>query len=49
MPEGKSIYDVYAGAGKAVGEYGAKLRGVGDVWTDIEYSQKRGAKIQKQQ
>ena len=43
MPEGKSIYDVYAGAGKSMGEYESKLRGVGDVWTDIEYSQKRGA------
>lgn len=43
MPEDKSIYDVYSEAGKSMGEYGAKLRGVEDVWGDIEFSRKRTA------
>ena len=42
MPN-KSIYDVYFGAGKAAGEYESSLRGVSDVWGDIEQSQKLGA------
>ena len=41
MPESNSIYDIYAGAGKASGAYEASLRGVQDVWTDIEFSRKR--------
>ena len=42
MPN-KSIYDVYFGAGKSAGEYESSLRGVSDVWGDIEQSQKMGA------
>ena len=42
MPN-KSIYDVYFGAGEAAGEYESSLRGVSDVWGDIEQSQKMGA------
>ena len=43
MPEAKSIYDVYAGAGKSMGAYESSLRGVEDVWGDIQFKQARTA------
>ena len=43
MPNGKSIYDVYAGAGKSMGAYESSLRGVQDVWGDIQFKQARTA------
>ena len=43
MPESKSIYDVYAGAGKSMGAYESSLRGVEDVWGDIQFKQARTA------
>ena len=43
MPNGKSIYDVYAGAGKSMGAYESSLRGVQDVWGDIQFKQARAA------
>jgi hypothetical protein len=41
MPEDKSIYDVYRGAGKAAGEYQASLYGIEDVWSGIESAREK--------
>ena len=38
MPKGNSIYDIYAGAGEAMGKYEASWGGVQDIYSDIEYS-----------
>ena len=43
MPNSNSIYDVYFGAGEAMGEYEASLRSVEDVWIDIESSKEKTA------
>ena len=44
----KSLYDVYFGAGQSAGQYEAQKQEVGDVWSDIDWSQKltaqRGAR-----
>ena len=48
MPESNSIYDIYAGAGKAMGEYEASWSRVGDVWEDISFTGKRTEQRQEQ-
>ena len=47
MPNSNSIYDVYFGAGEAMGEYEASLRSIEDVWSGIEYSEERTAQRQE--
>jgi len=48
MPESNSIYDIYAGAGKAMGEYEASWGRVGDVWEDISFGERRTAQRAEQ-
>ena len=48
MPESNSIYDIYAGAGKAMGEYEASWGRVGDVWEDISFGERRTAQRSEQ-
>lgn len=48
MPKGNSIYDIYAGAGEAMGKYEASWGGVQDIYSDIEYSRAMTAQKQEQ-
>jgi len=41
MPKDSTIYDIYAGAGKAEGEYEAEWTGIGDIWGDIDWREKK--------
>jgi len=38
MPKGISSYNVYKGAGQAMGEYESSLRDVEGIWGDVDYS-----------
>jgi len=38
MPNGISSYNVYKGAGQAMGEYESSLRDVEGIWGDVDYS-----------
>ena len=48
MPESKSVYDIYRGAGVSAGEYQASLYETEDVWGKIESSRERSAFKQEQ-
>ena len=41
MPKDSTIYDIYAGAGKAEGEYEAEWTGIGSIWGDIDWREKK--------
>ena len=41
MPQDSTIYDIYAGAGKAEGEYEAEWTGIQSIWGDIDWREKK--------
>ena len=43
MPNGISSYNVYKGAGQAMGEYESSLRDVEGIWGDVDYSREMSA------
>ena len=43
MPNGISSYNVYKGAGEAMGEFESSLGDVEGIWGDVDYSREMSA------